>query len=347
MPQIDLSEYKKQLKSGALSGVIFLHGRDEYRKEAALSAAKKQISGPNALFNLVELDGSAPDLSALEAAVDTPPVFAKKKCITLPGLNPEKLKSDELNTLLTILEDFPSESHLLLISCPDEHFQPKKSAKCRKLLAACEKSGLSVEISLPSAREISLLLAGTAKAYGSSIDPELCRMLAELCGSDMQAVMREGEKLLALAAGRAVTREDIAGLVTPAVEADAFSLSAAILRKDLKEANRLLDALFYRREEPVMILGALSSAFVDIYRVKIAQGSKHPPRELAALYSCYKGREFRLDKAARLSSGTDLRSLRLSLDLLARADLALKSSRQDPQTLLTVLFCELAELRSR
>ena len=58
----------------------------------------------------------------------------------------------------------------------------------------------------------------------------------------------------------------------------------------------MLDALFYQREEPVAIVGALATSYVDMVRVRAAleHGGSYGD---AAQYGDYKGKDFRLKKA--------------------------------------------------
>lgn len=95
-----------------------------------------------------------------------------------------------------------------------------------------------------------------------------------------------------------------------------------------------------------MILGTLISAYVDMYRVKLAlvAGEK---AEYPAQFFNYKGREFRLRNAARDANTLSVEELRRCLDLLGTADRALKSGTSDEKTVLERLLVQLSGVRAR
>lgn len=54
------------------------------------------------------------------------------------------------------------------------------------------------------------------------------------------------------------------------METTVFLLSNALVRGDYSKAYALLDLLMAQREEPYTILAVLSSAYIDMYRVRAA-----------------------------------------------------------------------------
>jgi DNA polymerase-3 subunit delta len=90
-----------------------------------------------------------------------------------------------------------------------------------------------------------------------------------------------------------------------------------------------LHQLFIQREEPVAVLGVLSTAFSDMYRAKIAVIGGVTADSLAAEFKSYKGKEFRLRNAARDAARMSVEALRDCLDVLAQADTGLKLGRGD------------------
>ena len=67
--------------------------------------------------------------------------------------------------------------------------------------------------------------------------------------------------------------------------------------------------------------------------MKVADAAGEPAESLGADFA-YKGREFRLRNAARDAARLSLPALRECLDVLAEADMRLKSSRMDKRTVL-------------
>ena len=89
-----------------------------------------------------------------------------------------------------------------------------------------------------------------------------------------------------------------------------------------------------------MILAVLSSAYVDLYRVKVALESGVAPFQLSQSFP-YKGKEFRLRNAERDVRNMSMEQLRQSLRLILEADIRLKSSRVDNRVILEELIAQL------
>ena len=115
-----------------------------------------------------------------------------------------------------------------------------------------------------------------------------------------------------------------------------------IAKGEADQAFETLGNLFKLREEPVMILGVLSKAFVDMYRVKAAKEKGISYTALAdAFPSTYKGRNFILDNAARDGANYSVTQLKNALNILSDTDRRLKSTGEDGKIVLEELILRL------
>jgi hypothetical protein len=87
----------------------------------------------------------------------------------------------------------------------------------------------------------------------------------------MSTLQNELNKVCAFAGSGEITKKHIDETVIVSVEAKIFNLSRMITKGEADQAFETLSNLFKLREEPVMILGVLSKAYVDMYRVKAAK----------------------------------------------------------------------------
>ena len=119
--------------------------------------------------------------------------------------------------------------------------------------------------------------------------------------------------------------EQVEKTVTKNMETTVFLLSNALVRGDYSKAYALLDLLMAQREEPYTILAVLSSAYIDMYRVRAAieaGKTSMAPTE----YGDYRGRDFRLKYAERDVRDLSIEMLRECLSLLLNCDLSIKLS---------------------
>ena len=161
--------------------------------------------------------------------------------------------------------------------------------------------------------------------------------IIQLCGDDLLTLSSELEKLCAYAVGREITMDDIDLLVTKNLETTVFVLGNALMVGNYDKAYQQLDLLFYQKEEPVAVLAVLSSNYVNLYRAKTALESGENTSVLSKDFD-YRGRDFLIRNAERDCKRASISQLRKSLFLLAQADLALKSGRSEPRTVLEELI---------
>lgn len=86
----------------------------------------------------------------------------------------------------------------------------------------------------------------------------------------MNLLLGELEKLCNYKQSGEIQKADIEAVATKSLEANVFDLSKALVAANCARALMLLQKLLSEKERPEMILGTLISAYVDMYRVKLA-----------------------------------------------------------------------------
>ena len=224
-----------------------------------------------------------------------------------------------------------------------------RKAKVKNLWKWASQYGQVLECRRRDPSELRKVLLREAEKAGCSLSRENAGKILEYAGLDLHLLLSEMQKLCAYALGTAgenpasppeITAAMIETLVPKTAEATAFLLANALAAGNFEGAYRHLDTLLTQNQEPIAILGALSSVYVDMYRVKAALESGKPATAPAE-YGDYKGREFRLRSGERNARGVPLSVLRRSLALLLQADLALKGSKLSPRTVLDQLIARL------
>ena len=87
------------------------------------------------------------------------------------------------------------------------------------------------------------------------------------------------------------------------------------------------------RTEPTMIIGALSSMFVDLYRVKLAESEGLRPESVSEAFG-YGKSSFKLKRAAQTGRRMSQDSVKAALLILRDTDLAIKTSRGDSRIII-------------
>ncbi|MDR1408906.1 MAG: DNA polymerase III subunit delta [Oscillospiraceae bacterium] len=347
MPIVTEKELRVRVKSGAFGGAYLICGEDAYRKETAVRLLQSAVGTDGfSGFGLHIFDGKDASFDDIAEALETVPLTGGGVCVTVRDLPFDALSDGQVKKLKALPGLVPPDGTLILWQTGEL----KKTSRVRSIIKVFDELGFVLECAKMRSAELERLLAQGAKKRGYAMTAEVAGYLIQSVGTDLNLLLRELEKLCAYAGGESaapgvITRMAIDALCAKTLEATAFDLSRALLAGDQGKALWFLDVLFRQCAEPVMIMGALNAAFIDLYQVKLAQSAAHGANALAELFpSTYKGREFRLRNAAQRAASVPLPRLRACLRYLYEADTLLKSSPAPARPLLerTVLSLGLA-----
>jgi DNA polymerase-3 subunit delta len=335
---------KKQLKSGELASIYLLYGDEDYLKDFyCREVARKAVDGMES-FNLHNFNAENFDLSKLEAAIDNLPLLSARKCIVLRDIDPDELREEDWNQFKKLLKAIPGECVLVMNYTAVKY--DKKSNRWKTLLGIVQKKGTVAEIGRQPKADLEKWLVKKAAESRCTLTAGNAEHLINTCGEDMNLLTHELEKLCSYTPGGEISREAIEMLATKPLDASIYELARAVTAGRTGYAFKIIDELIHKKEEPVVILSALSGAFCDLYRAKTAMACRAGQSDLEADFK-YQGREFRIRNAMRDCSSLDLPFIRANLDLLMRSDENLKSTRADRRFILERLIVEMTALRKR
>lgn len=337
------ADLKRHLRDDNLKQAYFLYGDEPYLTLHYANKIVQKACGNDANdFNFQQFDGQETELSEIVSAVETLPFGADSKCVYVREIDATKLDDTTLGYWKDFLSDLPDTGILVLRITSIK--VDGKATKIKKLITLFEQYGVVVEFPQQQINDCVRLLISGAKKRGCEMDSNVATALVERCGTNLYRLINELEKLCAIAGGNAISMELVKNSTAESLEARVFDLSKMILQRNGSRAFAILEALKEDKEKPVSILSVLSNAFADLYRVKVAKGSGVVPESLAADFN-YKRREFVLQNAARDVASVSIENLRKCIDVLAKADISMKSSSADTWLILDKTVSNLIELR--
>lgn len=329
---------KKQIKTGDFANLYVIYGEEDYLKSFyCKKITDKAVTGYEA-FNLQRFDGT-PDMAQLAAAVNNLPLMSHYKCVVLRDADPQGLRAGDWKELQGIIKSLPPEC-ILIFHFDAVNPNPKKDARFKSLLTSVQKNGLAVEVKTPPHRDILKFISKRAAANGCEIDDATADYLIESCGGGFNTIASEFDKVCSCAGGGQIKREHIDAMVIRPMTSSIYDLAKAVVAGQLDKGMGIIDELFYKKEEPVIILSALSGAFCDLYRAKAAAISGVSETKVAADFN-YRGREFRVRNAMRDCRGVSIGFLAKCLRLLMRADSSIKSTGADKRMVIEKLIIEI------
>lgn len=332
MPSVNEAELKAQIKESRFSNLYFLYGEEKYLIKHYTNLLLKKIVSPDfADFNLHIYEGKSADFDDIYNAAEALPMFSEYTCIHIVDLPADSLNADASDKLESIISDIP-ETTVILITLPTANVS-MKSAKGKKILTLFEKYGTCVCFTHASVQQLCKLIEKGARERGCTFGFSEANYLVSLVGDDMTVILNELQKICAYKKEGTVSKADIDAVVVKNVQAKAFDLAKALTANNCDLAMEILDSLFYMREEPVNILGAIITPYVDMYRAKVYISGGMRAEDAAKDFN-YKNKEFRLTNGARTASKYSMAQLRSFLDILNDADTMLKSSPVDGRIIL-------------
>lgn len=187
---------------------------------------------------------------------------------------------------------------MLILYLPTLEIDPKKSAKWRTFLKKLDTRGFSLPSLHLKDNELEKYVCREAEKANCLLSRKLAERIVQYVGKRLKRPHKQSDKHLRLCGRRRNHRRAGGKNGHENMETTVFLLSNALVRGDYSKAYALLDLLMAQREEPYTILAVLSSAYIDMYRVRAAieaGKTSMAPTE----YGDYRGRDFRLKYAER------------------------------------------------
>ena len=329
MPSINETELKKQIKSGSFGSVYMIYGSETYLKHHYYNLlVGKCVDEAFADFNLHIFD-SPSEMKDVVLSSQAMPLMSERTCVVIKDLKLSDLSDTGKKELLNLISNMPEECTLIICLLTLD----ADGKGWKEIISASEKSGYVIKFDKMSTNDLVRYVQKGAGARNCTIDQYTARYFIDCTGDDMTNVLNELEKLCFYTGEGKITKDTVDAITVKNTEVRVFELSKNLISGNCSKAFQILDRLLRQKEEPIAILGTLIMTYVDMYRAKVALAGGKRAEDMMKIFN-YGKSDFRLKNAARNSSGTDIKRLRKSLDILSETDEKLKSTSIDPRVLL-------------
>ncbi len=296
-------------------GVFYLHGDDEYRKEAAARELTAFHLDPSTRdFNYDLLRGSDLDVETLASILGTPPMMADWRVIWIRETQ-ALASSPRTRELILKVAEAPPPGLALILLCTEPE---RTKAKFYEVLKG---SARTLEFRTPGSNDLPGWLIGICnERFGRELHEEAARALAQAVGADVGVLMKEVEKLATLVAeGEAITLETVEAAGTRIPRQDRWQWFDLVAEGEFRRALQGLPVLLDHGESGVGLTIGLST---HLLRVAVALTGGR-----AAIESVLPGRQKWLSKRyLQQARHWTLETVDDALGGLLRVDELLKSS---------------------
>lgn len=338
MAAITESDFKKILSGGDFGTLYYICGTEKMLVSHYTNKLVEKVAGKNPSdFNFHTFTNDF-DVDELAISLQVIPFVSEYNVVVIKDLDFADFSTADGDRIIDLISSVSGDS-IVIITYPTR-LDSKANAKDKKLKELAKKKGSVLELNKLTGQALQKKLISWASKRNIVLSPQVANTIIEYSGTELTALKNELEKLCSyVGEGGEITHEHVNLLVTKNLESSVFDLSKAVIYHDSTTAFKVLDRLFYQREEPLSILAVLSSAYVDMYRARIAVKCGSRSADLAKWFN-YKS-EYRLKRAESDSKKTSTAVLRKSIDAIVKTDIALKSTRGDSRTQLELLIVKL------
>ncbi|MEG1559854.1 MAG: DNA polymerase III subunit delta [Clostridia bacterium] len=239
------TDFFKSIKS-EVKRVYFLHGNEEFIKDAAFLALKQTLDESTRDINLTTLSTVTAD--ELIGACDVSPFFGDMRMIVAKSIPSE----DDGKKIGNYLNKIPDTTMLV--------FLIRGVADAKKgLVKKLKNINAEFLFDTLTEREASKWIVQHSAMARCSISAEDALFMLSLVGRDMGTINNELSKLTAYVKSGLITRETILKIVTRNIESRVFALLDYCLANKVGEGLRSLDILIKDGEKPLSIAAFIQS----------------------------------------------------------------------------------------
>ncbi len=325
-----IQEIEKQLKQKKLLPIYYLFGEDSYSIDITVEDIEKFIQ-PFILsdFDRENFYGENQTFSNVIGLASTFPFGSEKKLIIFKQTDKVKDKKE-----LTAYAKSPSD-FTVLVCIHDGTISSIDSEPYKSL----SQNGYLFEAKELKGKNLIEWLIARAERNNKILSYENAQLLTDIAGENRNTLESQLEKIfLYLGENREITIESIRGLSTSLKEYTIFDLQNAVGKKNKTNALKVVFNLLNNGMEPIQIIAMLNKYFTGLARLSELTTLKTNEFQIARILSTHPFYLKDYYEARKVYSDKHLAN---AFAALLKADIALKTTSIDNQTLISLLIAEI------
>ena len=271
----------KDFKNGKFEPNYLIVGEENFFIDETIRILKSSFTEEQVELITFDLDEQPLDYVLDEA--DTIPFFSEKKIIIAKNASflkatekgKEKIEHDfkRFETWL----NYPSDTAVTIFVAPYEKVDERK-----KVTKQLKEKSVVLQAETPQNRDLVAWIRSEANHFNKKISDAAVDKLIEMVGSNMLSIRQEIEKMsLYLGNEPEIQVQTVVNLVAKSLEHDAFQMLAAYLENRPKEALEIYHELLRQKEEPIKLVGLLSSNIRTMSNVFYLLQKGYHPQQIA------------------------------------------------------------------
>lgn len=311
--------------------IYLINGEDEFLKKQEVKKIEKSLFSTSLQrdFNYIALDAKQVEVENIVSLAKTLPWQSSHRLLIINNI--EQLKHSQQDALISYLRHFPQQTILVLTS--------RKIDKRKKLYQTILEIGKIINTHLIFSQALRWINEQVRKK-GKKISFENISLLKQRVGGDSENLAQNIDKLISYVGEQEeITKEDIEDVISVVGTNDIFKLTAAVSRKDKKEALIILGELLQQRKKVSEIIGLIFWQIDRIQRGKeiLKQGKR------GKLISELKIPPPSINDFINSANKFSFSELKRDIELLSEADEQVKTTVTKPETILEILLLKICQ----
>ena len=213
--------------------------------------------------NIIEYDFDDSNIIDILNEANYVDLFNEKKLIIVSNFSFKKVKDAYEKELLRYIDNM--NDNVIILKCIDESLDERKNIT-KKLREKCKVE----EIKKMDYKELHEYITNMFMSNNKKITYNQVKEILNRCEYNDDLAINETEKLLLYKLGEdVITDDDIDKVVSKSSEKEIFTLSDAVMKKNLKQIFNSYNILIRSGIEPVVLIDNLARQFRTLYQVKI------------------------------------------------------------------------------
>lgn len=335
-----VSQLENELKQGKLASIYLLYGKETYLLENALKKIKKLFGSLSYGLNYIKIDNT--NVNSLITELQTPAFGFEKKLIIVSDTellkkqtkkkssNAQDLTEQIANFIKENSDDIKEQNVLVFVEA---------EAEKNPLYKQVEELGIVCNFEPQKVPELINRLKFIFNAYSVNIDNYTLNYMIESCGTNLQDLINETQKLIEYAGkDGTIKKEDIDALCIKQFESVIFDLTDSMGQKNVAKSLDVLRNLIYAKEPVQKILITLYNHVKKLYVVKLCEYYK---QDVLQNLNLKPNQTFLVSKYKRQASYFKTEELRKLVGQFIKLDEDYKSGVIDLNIGLESIICQL------
>ncbi len=324
----------RDIKAGRIEPLYFLHGSEQVLAQYVVSVLRECLipAGMEEL-NFVRLDGQRTTEVELVQTIETPPMFGGKRLVVIQQPAFVKPKAEEAFPLWeSLLVNWPPYTCAVLLARDVD-----KRLRAYKDLV---KRAASYEFSVLTVPEASAWVEERLRRSKIRYPAGAGRFIVTRCGTDLELLSLEIEKLVSYADGKTLSQADLELLVRDDRETSIFDFVDAVGVQDLTAAWALLTRLLAEGKEPVYVISMVARQLRLLLVARLSLDAGLSQQQAASRLGIH---SYPAGKCVQQARNWTVAQLRTAMAACLQADENIKTGALKPESALNQLLLDLKQ----